>query len=861
MAISWMECAYALFLARMRQRQQRKTTAKATNASTAAEEVKQEADMIWSRNGSTLWLALAVFMALSMATQSCGGKKGGQDEPDTGVQIPGPELQVLYDPLALSDLARDAVAAVPVWLQDDLSVNLARLEEAQQDELASLVLNVEDPYQVDEVAFVIAHTSPEVLSLESFHAELITLNAALIYEHAEALAYVELVEVGQPGVDPDYHTTAAYQVETAPGVVEERTIDPALYYWYVVHPRIEDELPYFINGWVSRYPVAPDEGWFWRDFLWDKAALECPPERECPLVSDAMQDVEVLARSPEDSSFEWGAAERVFDFVHQALSWGADPERPIQPVRIYAVACGHCGEYADMNTASMRTALVPSHNVGARANDHTWTEWWNEQWWGELHQYSGGTVRDRRDNDCDGIADDALDETDEDGDGVSVADGDCDDTDPAVFPGAAEVQNGRDDDCDGVADPGFVDAELDGDGDGWSIAAGDCNDADATINPDATEPVNGLDDDCDGIADDGTDASDLDGDSWSIADGDCDDTNADVFPGALELGNGRDDNCDGIADEGLPGSDRDGDGFTMAEGDCDDLHADSHPDAQDPLLTSNRLYCISSARGDSYISLARTETYGTLKSYLEFSVIDTNGEPVDGAMILLAGTLEVYGEPETWVWAGELVTDLDGYALAMVGEYNPYAFAVDSLAGEYPEGNFIEVAVEQSLPGVTYAIDATVLGTRPARPEATEADLIAGREPAATLELSIEVESYRISADGSFTGSFSLEKEGGRVDVFVLDDPNLNLFWNDQPFQVQIYHQDVTSQTLSLDLPLHGRWSVVLSGRHHLASTMIGTLSATATPYGDVTWTDGPVTLQHRFRIPPGEMFTVALVP
>ncbi|MCA9489430.1 MAG: putative metal-binding motif-containing protein [Myxococcales bacterium] len=45
-------------------------------------------------------------------------------------------------------------------------------------------------------------------------------------------------------------------------------------------------------------------------------------------------------------------------------------------------------------------------------------------------------------------------ETDADHDGVSVQGGDCDDTDGAVHPGAAEVCNAIDDDCDGSVDPG-----------------------------------------------------------------------------------------------------------------------------------------------------------------------------------------------------------------------------------------------------------------------------------------------------------------------------------------------------------------------------------------------------------------------
>jgi hypothetical protein len=47
------------------------------------------------------------------------------------------------------------------------------------------------------------------------------------------------------------------------------------------------------------------------------------------------------------------------------------------------------------------------------------------------------------------------DTSDVDGDGFSVADGDCDDNNAAVHPGATEVENGIDDNCDGVIDEGF----------------------------------------------------------------------------------------------------------------------------------------------------------------------------------------------------------------------------------------------------------------------------------------------------------------------------------------------------------------------------------------------------------------------
>ncbi len=59
-------------------------------------------------------------------------------------------------------------------------------------------------------------------------------------------------------------------------------------------------------------------------------------------------------------------------------------------------------------------------------------------------------------------------ETDRDGDGYSVCDGDCNDGNALQSPGTEETCNGMDDNCDGTADVGFVDSDGD--------AVADCRD-------------------------------------------------------------------------------------------------------------------------------------------------------------------------------------------------------------------------------------------------------------------------------------------------------------------------------------------------------------------------------------------------
>jgi len=284
----------------------------------------------------------------------------------------------------------EAIAALeksPKWLRPDLENIFLQLEPDIQLEWAEVINSTDDPY-IDEVAFSIANTSAEYLSSPYSYPEIFTENAFYLYMADIFLNYVEIVDYGNSITDEDYYSTTVYWKIDENGDQVQVEVPRDIYYMYLVHPKITDEIPAFIDPDIienntahSNNIVSPDEGIFWRNYIFNYQDTGYPILRDALSNSSVVWDI--TGNTPDD------AIHKVTNWINASMDFTSNAERPHQPVRIYKKHIGRCGEYADISAAASRCALIPCTSILAISSDHTWNEFWDEEWiqWEPVNGY------------------------------------------------------------------------------------------------------------------------------------------------------------------------------------------------------------------------------------------------------------------------------------------------------------------------------------------------------------------------------------------------------------------------------------------------------------------------------------------
>ncbi|OQX88583.1 MAG: hypothetical protein B6D65_05725 [candidate division Zixibacteria bacterium 4484_93] len=301
-------------------------------------------------------------------------------------------IRVRHDMLELvSDTSTDipsswaeALDRTPNWLRRELLLSFQNLEDyspGSAESFANLIVSSAGPPLTDEVAFCIAHMSPQALLDSRFDPSLLVENARSIYQVADSLSYVFLVERGDFGART-YYTTTRYRIlDGADTVWYELPRD--IYYWYIVHPKLSDEA-------VKKRDAGTDEvemtyGHFWREYLlYDPDPAHSYTEGGYPKLIDVMKVPRVLW-SRQDTMYEGmrdftpddDALNVLGNWTFRVVPNAPGTVRPIQPNQIAYLHGGNCGEIQDLFAAGARACLIPNICTVNILEDHVWNEFYD----------------------------------------------------------------------------------------------------------------------------------------------------------------------------------------------------------------------------------------------------------------------------------------------------------------------------------------------------------------------------------------------------------------------------------------------------------------------------------------------------
>ncbi len=332
-------------------------------------------------------------------------------DPDLGVIVMDqPEI-------SLPNNALQAIEKVPEWTRMNLTRTFLDIGNSKASVYGQLILDCSDPRFLDELSFSISHTPPEVLKRSTVYPQVFMDNVEMLYENDLSIDYADIIDLTD-------HSTVRYWVNDSE-VRTSHDLPTDIYYWYIVHPKITDEDPTYINPSTGN---PSSSGEFWRDWVFNHADGSYPADTASstvlypknatpPLLSEVLSGVDTMwngesykatggylnngtgNRRPFD--YKDHAIEKVSNWVEKTLPLnvreeseriGTNPSRSVQPVRISRNHYGNCGELQDLTIAAARASLIPARGILNTGEDHVWSEFWDGEW----HQWDnywsdGGT--------------------------------------------------------------------------------------------------------------------------------------------------------------------------------------------------------------------------------------------------------------------------------------------------------------------------------------------------------------------------------------------------------------------------------------------------------------------------------------
>jgi hypothetical protein len=273
-------------------------------------------------------------------------------------------LDLSLPPNNLTPDAEAAIDIAPNWLKMDLRDNFRRLDMADQNLYAGIIINAVDPY-IDEICFEVAHIAPQTLA-GNMALQVLIENVESLYEIAGYFDYVEIVDYD----GDDYYSTTVYKV-LEQGNIEEIELPRDIYYWYIVHPKLHKETPNYIDPNTGN-PADPPTGVFWRDFLINHN------DTGYPLLRDCLDTCDVFWKC-EQNTIDNGAVGALTRWIQDVMTFQSNPHHN-QPVRIYHQHLGTCSVHSYLTSAAARAALIPTAVDVMYSDNHKINEFWERRW-------------------------------------------------------------------------------------------------------------------------------------------------------------------------------------------------------------------------------------------------------------------------------------------------------------------------------------------------------------------------------------------------------------------------------------------------------------------------------------------------